>query len=427
MFTLSRLLFVLVVIHSNLTLASMRFIQVEASQREQRSEISNHGMSIEFIRSDSVWGFANESSIKKLTASGFKVLSNLVPEIARGGHGGATQPYHTFEQIQANLQAIALKNPDLAQLQSIGKSIENRDLWALHLNSSPEALRTGISQKPGVLFIGNHHAREHLSVEVPLKLAEFLLEHRNEAKIAQLLETRDIWIVPMVNPDGAEFDFGGKKVRFWRKNRRNNQDGSFGVDLNRNYGFQWGTEGSETDTSSDLYRGQVPFSEPETQAVRDFVELHANLRSLLTFHSYGELILYPWGYTTDPIENPKDLAVFQKMANTMANWNHYRTQQNSELYTASGDTTDWAYGAKGIFAFTFELSPTSFIEGGFYPDYKIIERVFNDNLNPCLYFIEMAGNPYQVLESAPSVWLSSTIDPGIEPQLLREFTTQTFY
>lgn len=402
---------VLAFIQSSMTFAENRFIQVEAIARNERNQITNDGMSIEFVRSDSVWGFANENAIKKIKKDGFKILSNLDQSIGRGGHDGdfnslnfppSDRKYHTYAQVSEVLYQLAQKNPDVARVQIIGKTIEKRDILALHLNSTPEALTESTSNKPGVIFMGNHHAREHLSVEVPLMLAEYLLQHRNDPQITAMLNTRDIWILPMINPDGSEYDIEGEHYKFWRKNRRINADGSFGVDLNRNYGFKWGTGGSDSDTTSDIYMGSAPFSEPETLAVRDFITEHANTTILLSFHSYSELILYPWGHSETPIENQRDFAVFKKMAETMATWNHYTPQQSSDLYITSGDTTDWAYGEKGIFAFTFELSPGNLEGGGFYPGSRMIEQVFKNNLKPCLYLIDLASNPYQVLDSNPN-------------------------
>jgi len=429
-------LFFCTIFGSGLALAENRFIQVQANSREQRNAIVNRGMSIEFVRSDSVWGFANERSITRLQTAGFKILSNLAPQVGRGGHQGifdslefppSDRKFHTFQQVTSTLQELARLNPDIARLQSIGKTIENRDIWALQINSSVQSLDYATSNKPGVVFMGNHHAREHLSVEVPVMLAQYLLEHRNDPKISSLLNSRDIWILPMINPDGAEFDIEGGQYQYWRKNRRNNGDGTFGVDLNRNYGYKWGTGGSDSDTSSDIYMGNAPFSEPETQAVRDFVNIHPNTKVLLTFHSYSELILYPWGHSETGIDSAQDRAVFEKMAQTMALWNHYKPEQSSELYVTSGDTTDWAYGEKGIFAFTFELSPNTVMNGGFYPGAKVIEQVFKDNLNPCIYLIDMAGNPYQVLDKSPSQWLTHSVEINTEPTLLRELYPAGMY
>lgn len=381
----------------------MKFIQISAKSKEKRSEIANTGVSIESVLSDSVWALANDKQINALTEQGFQILGNLALDTARGDdkttfnfpEGDAR--FHTYEQLLSALEKIQTAYPEFTAIQSIGKSIEGRDIWAIHFNTSSDDLKSGKSNKPGILFTGNHHAREHLSLEVPLMLAEYLANNHGEAAVNDLLMTRDIWIIPMVNPDGAEFDIATGRYKWWRKNRRNNQDGTFGVDLNRNYGYKWGTGGADSNTSSEVYKGTEAFSEPETQAIRDFVSSHSNLKALLTFHTFSELILFPWGHTYDGIANAKDLAVFQKMAKTMAEWNHYKPQQSSDLYIASGDTTDWAYGEHGIFAFTFELSPGSMFGGGFYPGAKVIDRVFKDNLKPCLYLIQMAGDPYQVL------------------------------
>jgi carboxypeptidase T len=397
----------------------MRFIQIAAKTKEQRSALANLGVSLEAFRSDSVWGFATERALKRVKESGFTVLGEFDYSIGRGGHeGGLDFPpkderFHNYQETLAQLRNLQAKNADIVKVRSIGKTVEKRDIWALQINTTPEALIAGQSSKPGVIFIGAHHAREHLSVEIPLMLAQHLLENRGDTKIANLLETRDIWIIPMLNADGAEFDVTAGRYKWWRKNRRDNADGTFGVDLNRNYGFKWGSGGSDKDTSSDVYMGPEPFSEPETSAIRTFVDSHLNAKELLSFHTFSELILYPWGHTYDSIGNVKDLQVFEKMAKTMAGWNGYTPEQSSDLYIASGDTTDWAYGEHGIFAFTFELSPSSMNGGGFYPGQGVIDKVFQDNLKPCLYMIDIADNPYKILDQQPTGWLKNYVEPRI--------------
>ncbi len=311
------------------------------------------------------------------------------------------------------LRSMNTQHADITTVQSIGKSLEGRDLMAIHINTSSDALMSGTSTKPGLIIMGAHHAREHLSVEIPLMFAQYLLDNRAESNIAALLETRDIWIIPMVNPDGAEFDIATGSYKSWRKNRRNNGNGTFGVDLNRNYSFKWGTGGSSKDPSSDVYMGPKPFSEPESSAIRDFVSSHLNAKVLLSVHTFSELILYPWGNTYDAIGNTRDHQVFESMAQTMASWNKYKPQQASELYIASGDTTDWAYGEHGIFAFTFELSPASMWDGGFYPGQGVIDRVFNANIKPMLYMLDVADDPYRVLNTAPSRWLQNYVAPAL--------------
>jgi carboxypeptidase T len=401
-----------------------RFIQVAAKNKEERSAIANAGVSIEFTRSDSVWGFANEEAIRELKARKITVLGNFDEEMARGGHEGVMDfppedsRFHNYNETVAMLRDMNSKNADISKLQVIGKSVEGREILAIHINTSPEALMEGSSTKPGFIIMGAHHAREHLSVEIPLMFTKYLLDNRTDSKVSALLDGRDIWVIPIVNPDGKEYDIATAKYRMWRKNRRDNRDGRFGVDLNRNYGFKWGTGGSSKDTGSDTFMGPAPFSEPETQAVRDFVSSHLNAKVLLTVHTFSELILYPWGHTYDNIGNARDLSVFETMARTMAQWNKYTPQQASDLYIASGDTTDWAYGQHGIFAFTFELSPKSMWDGGgFYPGQGVIDRVFNDNLRPMLYMLDVADDPYRVLGNAPTSFLKSYVEPRVDESL----------
>ena len=218
----------------------MRFIQISAKTKEQRTAIANMGVSIEAVRSDSVWGFANQKEIARLRAAGKKILGEFDLSVARGGHENmfgfppSDSRFHTYEQLGIALQELKTKNPELVEVQSIGKTIENRDIWAIHINTNSDSLKSGTSNKPGIIFMGNHHAREHLSLEIPLMLAQHLLKNKSDTKVSGLLESRDIWIIPMVNPDGAEFDISTGRYKWWRKNRRRNSDGTYGVDLNRN-------------------------------------------------------------------------------------------------------------------------------------------------------------------------------------------------
>lgn len=385
-----------------------RFIEVEALDKYDRTELADLGMSIEAFYSDSVWGFVTEKELRAIKRAGFKVHGNYNMSTARGGHdkifGFPTgdERFHDYKEIKDALLDLEAKNKDIAKVHTIGKSHEGRDLLAIHINTTETSIKRTKSNKPGFVIFGNHHAREHLSAEIPLMFAEYLLKNRNDSTIGRLLDTRDIWIVPMVNPDGVEYDLTGNKYKMWRKNRRDNKDGTFGVDLNRNYGYKWNTGGSSTDTDSDVYMGTDPFSEPETQAVRKFIGDKTNITMLLTVHTFSELILYPWGYSYDPIKDTKDHDTFEVMARTMAKWNKYTPQQSSALYIASGETCDWAYGEYGIFAFTFELSPKSMWDGGFYPGAKVIDKVFDANLKPMLYMLDLADNPHRALEKSRS-------------------------
>jgi carboxypeptidase T len=163
--------------------------------------------------------------------------------------------------------------------------------------------------------------------------------------------------------------------------------------------------------------GTAPFSEPETQAIRDFVNSQPRMTTMLSLHTFSELVLYPWGYSNDAIGdkagNKADLPVFEKMARTMAGWNKYTPQQSSDLYIASGDTTDWAYGQHGIFAFTFELDPTNMFEGGFYPSPTVTDAVFAKNLRPFLYLLEFADNPHRTLTQPTPSFLMTPAKAGV--------------
>ena len=193
----------------------------------------------------------------------------------------------------------------------------------------------------------------------------------------------------MVNPDGHQYSVTSQ--RLWRKNRRNNGDGTFGVDLNRNYGHQWGGPGSSGDTFSDIYRGRSAFSEPETQAVRDFLQAHAP-KALISYHNFSQLILYPWGYTHNPAPDEgllNNLAVALADRIRTVHGQNYTPEQASDLYLASGDTTDWLYSLLAVPAFTIELRPVNSFPGFELPESQI-QPTFEENLSAALYLMDWA-------------------------------------
>jgi carboxypeptidase T len=265
----------------------------------------------------------------------------------------------------------------ICRLESIGKSIEDRDIWALKLSDNPEL----DEPEPAALIMGMHHSREWPSVEVPMATIKLLLEeYGHNEKFTELVNSREIWFVPIVNPDG--FIYSQEQSRYWRKNRRKNSGGTYGVDLNRNYGYQWGNVGASSSGYSDTYHGTGPFSEPESQAIRDFA-LRERFQASISFHTYSELILFPFGYGYN-VPNP-DRKVFEKMASDMAEFNKYRPQNSAELYPAMGDCDDYLYGELKVLSFTFELCRT------FIPSASQIDQVNSLNVPAVLYLIEKAG------------------------------------
>lgn len=372
------------------------WLKIKASNKFERTAIENMGIPIDIVREDYVISYGSQSDVEQLKNK--KLLIAQSPVVNATDFPAQDGIYHNYEEVTAALQQLASENPDIISLNSIGKSNEGRDLWHLTISTDLATSR----QKPAVIFMGGHHAREHLSIDIPLRLTQkFIQDYRaGDPRIVRLMKSREIHMIPMVNPDGAEYDIASGTYKMWRKNRRLNSDGSYGVDLNRNYGFQWGTGGSSNNPKADTFMGPTPFSEPESQAIKTFVEQQDNATLLLTFHTFSELILYPWGHKYDPITDAKDASVFKTMAQKMSTWNNYTPQQASELYIASGDTTDWAYGTQHIFAFTFELDP-KFTGGGwgFYPGADVIPEVLRKNWEPFLYMMEYADNPYRTLDN----------------------------
>lgn len=369
-----------------------QWVVVPAADAATRTKIAAAGVSIEEVSPDTVGGIASPKAVAKLEKLGLKVRAQELAERFRVEDFPAEDAaFHNYDRLVAELNAIAAKAPDLVSVFSIGKSARGRDLLALRLNNADHGMEP--SAKPGMLFLGTHHAREHLSTEVPLLLARHLVENRDQPELRRLLATRDVYIVPMVNPDGVEVDVEGGRYHMQRKNARE-------VDLNRNYGWHWGEGGASSDPDDDTYRGPSAFSEPETQAVKAFIESRSNLKMLLSYHTFSELILYPWGHSHDPIPDAKARAAYENMAREMAKMTGYKAEQSSDLYIASGDTTDWSWGARGIYSFTFELTPKSMWSGGFYPGASAIQTTFRANIRPALYLLDLADNPQRAASAS---------------------------
>lgn len=378
------------------------WMKIRAQDKYDRSQIAETGVSIEVTREDFVVAIGNLEEKNQIEKMGLLEVS--FPLTAEMDFPEKDSAYHNYTEMTEKLRTLVSQHPQISSMSSIGKSIEGRDIWAIRISGNLAQAES----LPAAIFMGGHHAREHLSIELPLYYVEYLLTEYNNGnpRIQRLVNSRDIHIIPMVNPDGAEYDISTGAYKTWRKNRKNNKDGSRGVDLNRNYSYGWGGGGASTNPDSDTYRGAQAFSEPETQAIKKYVEEHINITVLLSFHTFSQLILYPWGHVYEGISNTRDKQVHETMAQKMAEWNNYTPQQSSELYIASGDTTDWSYGEHKIISFTFELDPANngWGAGGFYPGADIIPAVQRKNLEPVLYLIDYADNPYRVLEGSGPIF-----------------------
>ncbi|MHB8095246.1 MAG: M14 family metallopeptidase [Candidatus Aminicenantales bacterium] len=296
----------------------------------------------------------------------------------RAAAGGINGDYHSYGELEAGLEALAAAHPRHVRVVTIGTSLEGRKIDALRIGS--DASTDG--PKAEILILGCHHAREWISVEVPFRLAERLAAgYEGDPAIREIVDHCTFWIVPLINPDGLEYSIN--VYRYWRKNRRANRDGSFGVDLNRNYGYMWGYDdgGSSPEPESEVFRGESPFSEPETRAVRDLF-LSRNIGAMVSFHSFSQAIYYPWGY--DHLPTDKDTAL-NDLANRMASriaavhGRSYAVGRAAGQYTTNGDTIDWAFGVAGVPAFTIELPPVDVLGGGFFNAEADIAGIFEEN------------------------------------------------
>jgi hypothetical protein len=291
--------------------------------------------------------------------------------------------YHSYNEIEQGLRSL---ERGVAKVQSIGESVEGRQIWAIKISDNPNIDE---EDEPDVLFVGLHHAREWISAEVPFYLATNLVQkYGTDSAITMLIDNSEIWIVPVLNPDGLEYS--RTFDRMWRKNRRDNGDGSFGVDLNRNYGYEWGPDGSSNNTSDEEYRGPEAFSEPETRAIRDLIlDPTKSFQVVVSYHSYSELILYPWGYTDEPAEDfPLMNTLGLEMSDLIQSVHgvSYECKPSFFLYQTRGDLTDWVYGVKKIPAFTIELRPKYFIPGFELPENQILPTC-EENWPAAVYLI----------------------------------------
>ncbi len=308
--------------------------------------------------------------------------------------------FHTPAQVNAEMGNLVTRFPGLVQQVQVGSTIDGHPISALRVS--------GPTASGDVIIVALHHAREWIATEVALYIAEHLLTRRaTDPQLSQDMSNLNIWIVPVVNPDG--YAYTESSDRYWRKNRRDNGDGTFGVDLNRNWGYQWGlSSGSSGLTYSDTYRGSAPFSEPETQALRDLVNSVGNLKALVTYHSYSELYLRPWAYVTDDPPGESTLKSLAQRSIAVIAAVHGHTYQEEIWYTSSGETTDYLWGERRVAAFTPELRPTCCGLTGFSPAASEIIPTAEENFPPVLALVHDAG--------AREVWIRDYPgDNGDEP------------
>jgi len=308
------------------------------------------------------------------------LYDNVVPNNFELGKTGG---FFALSDVLDNLDAMAILYPNLISTRKpIGnfKTWENYSIFWVRISDHAET----DEEEPEILYNGLTHAREFISVSQMIYYMWYLLENYDkDPLVKQILDHTELYFVPVVNPDGLNYNIGGYDetedvfTRNLRKNMRDNDgDGVFnpefdGVDLNRNYGYQWGFDnvGSSPNPASSTYRGPSPFSEPETRAIEFLCNSH-DFKIALNHHSYGNLLVYPWGY--EDINTP-DSTIFDHYSELLTQQNKFVYGRGLETvgYISNGDSDDWMYGELGIYSMTPEVGDPD--EDGFYPpEEKII-------------------------------------------------------
>jgi hypothetical protein len=303
--------------------------------------------------------------------------------------------YLTYKEMQDTLQALATAYPAICSTFSLGPTPEGRPLWCIKISDNVGTTEA----EPACFFNGATHAREPLSTHCCVAFAARLLsEYGKDSVSTWLVNNREIYIVPVMNPDGYVYnsDSGGAESN-WRKNRRGPVPPDIGVDLNRNYGYKWGYDywGSSQRPWDETYRGPGPFSEPETKMVRDFLATFRP-RDCMDLHAFGQYNMYPWGYGNVP---PPDQAMLEAVVDTFQANNHYPISLTGQVYSAiypcNGMSVDWEYsdtaGKFVTYAFTCELGTTDFWFG--WLDSNYINRECNLNI-PNLYYLTRVAGAY---------------------------------
>jgi murein tripeptide amidase MpaA len=394
-------------------------VRIYVADEEQVAALASSGLDLLETRGpDYLLALLTEDEQRSLAAQGYRVAvdqaqsASLQRSIAPAGPPGYAC-YRVVPAIEAFLAQMAAAHPDLVELIDYGDSwekatpggLDGHDLWVVKITNQATPAPAG-QPKPRFFLMSNIHARELATPEVAISFIQMLLDgHGVDPDLTWIVDHHETWVVATANPDGRNI---AEQGLLWRKNT-DNDDGctnpyAWGVDLNRNHSFQWGGVGASVDPCSDIYRGPSAASEPEVAA------LEALMRSLfpdqrgpgmadpaplstmgimITVHSYGEWVLWPWGMTGTQAPNYTGL---KAIGDKFATFNGYRSCQSGApncLYPTSGATDDWAYGELGIPAYTFEVGTA------FFQSCSLLPGIWAENRQALLYAAKIARQPYE--------------------------------
>ena len=324
------------------------------------------------------------------------------PTVPTNFNLGSMAGFYTYQEFIDEIDAMAAQYPNLITAKapiSTFLTHESRPIYFMRMSDNPSTDEA----EPEILYTAIHHAREPNSLSEVIFYMWYLLEnYDNSEEIQFLLNNTELYFVPMINPDGYIYnettDPGGGGM--WRKNRRNN-GGSYGVDLNRNYSYQWGTTGVSMTPSADTYPGTAAFTEPETQAIKWFCE-NRDFMFAFNAHTYADDILHPIGTTV--AEFAVDHDYFQAFTGHMVQYNGYSNTKSSDLYPASGDSDDYMYKVDTIqkpkiFAMTPEVGSDG---DGFWPASVDITGICQEMLFTNLILAHLSHKYLVVDDTDPS-------------------------
>ena len=295
-----------------------------------------------YYRDRFLTGQENQEKVKSFTC-------NAPPYIATpaGFHLGTMGGFYTYAQMNSKLDSLVLLYPSLISPKYPAdtiNTIEGRTIYYVRISNNP----TVNQNKPQILYTAITHAREGAGMQCLFFYICYLLEnYSTNSDIKNLVDNTEMYFIPCANPDGYVYNETNDPTGggMWRKNRRNNGDGTYGVDINRNYGFQWGCDnvGSSPNDNDDTYRGTAAFSEPESRIVRDFCNQH-QFKLTINHHTFGNDLLFPWEYAASTYT--PDSLVFNEYGKLLTKDNDfiYGTIDQTLGYIANGGADDWMYG-----------------------------------------------------------------------------------
>ena len=415
--------------------------RVTVATPEEMTRLLGEGLDLlEHREASDLFILTTPEQLDELRGRGFRVsIDEEQTAVVRGQAGGLSfnGGYSTVPEMRSRLETRAAQYPTLAETFVYGDSWQRLNGQGGHELFGIRLTNTQISgPKPTFFLMAAIHARELSVSELALRFIDHLLQgYGVDADVTWLLDEHLVVVVPVVNPDGRRL---AEQGYFQRKNM--NPTNGFGcsnpptvtnqsgIDLNRNFNFKWGTVNRPTESPcGQTYPGPTAASEPETAAIQSLVRsFFADQRGggdtdpapltttgvLLTLHSYGDLVLWPWGYTGATAPNAPDLTLIGRK---FAGYNGYTPQQSIQLYPTSGTTDDWSYGELGIPSFTFEVGLSSCTCGGFMPPYNCLDgqsggSFWPRNLPAFLYAARIARTPYRLVRG-PTVETLTVIEP----------------